>query len=220
LLGRLRGEGPATATGLAGVLGTNTGATSYHLRQLAEAGLVVEEERSGAGRQRWWRAAHDMSSWRRSYYLDDPDATAAAEWLEAFQVNRFVELAEQWRRGLPDEPAEWRDTGELSDYLLHMDPDQVRALMGDIEQLVERHVAAAKAAPRPGARHVALYLAALPKHPDDADLSPRPDDDVPRPEGDVPRPEGDVPRPEDDVPRPDGDAARPEGGPAPAEEDR
>ncbi|MBG0566192.1 helix-turn-helix transcriptional regulator [Actinoplanes sp. NEAU-A11] len=205
LLGRLRGEGPATATGLAGVLGTNTGATSYHLRQLAEAGLVVEEERSGAGRQRWWRAAHDMSSWRRSYYLDDPDATAAAEWLEAFQVNRFVELAEQWRRGLPDEPAEWRDTGELSDYLLHMDPDQVRALMGDIEQLVETHVAAAKAAPRPGARHVALYLAALPKHPDDAHLPPRPQDDAMRPD--------------DDVPRPEDDAARPEGGPAPAEED-
>lgn len=163
LLGRLRAEGPATATGLAGVLGTNTGATSYHLRQLAEAGLVVEEERSGGGRQRWWRAAHDLSSWRRSYYLDDPDATAAAEWLEAFQVNRFVELAEQWRRGLPDEPVEWRDTGGLSDYRLDMNAEQVRALMSEIDELVARHALAAKASPRPGARPLALYVAALPK---------------------------------------------------------
>jgi DNA-binding transcriptional ArsR family regulator len=163
LLGRLRAQGPATATGLAGLLGTNTGATSYHLRQLADAGLVVEEDRPGAGRQRWWRAAHEMSSWQRSYYLDDPDATAAADWLEAFQANRFMELAEQWRRGLPEEPVEWRDTGGLSDYLLEMDPDQVRALMDEIEQLVERHVRAAQADPRPGTRRVALYLAALPE---------------------------------------------------------
>lgn len=162
LLGRLRSEGPATATGLADVLGTNTGATSYHLRQLAEAGLVVEEERPGSGRQRWWRAAHEMSSWRRSYYLDDPDATAAAEWLEAFQVNRFVELAERWRRRLPEEPAEWRDTGGISDYLLEMDAEQVQAVLEEIETVVERHVRAAQADPRPGARQLALYLAALP----------------------------------------------------------
>jgi len=41
LLGRLRLDGPATATGLARALETNTGATSYHLRQLADVGLVV-----------------------------------------------------------------------------------------------------------------------------------------------------------------------------------
>ncbi|MEU4426853.1 winged helix-turn-helix domain-containing protein [Actinoplanes sp. NPDC024001] len=171
LLGRLRAEGPATATGLAGLLGTNTGATSYHLRQLAEAGLVIDVERPGAGRQRWWRAAHDMSSWHRSYYLDDPDATAAADWLEAFQANRFVELAEQWRHGLPDEPAEWRDTGGLSDYLLHMDPGQVRALLDDVEALIERHVAASQADPRPGARKIAFYLAALPTN-EEGDRAP------------------------------------------------
>ena len=160
LLGRLRGEGPATATRLAAALGTNTGATSYHLRQLAEAGLVVEEERAGSGRQRWWRAAHEMSSWRRSYYADDPDATAAAEWLETFQVNRFVETAESWRRGLPDEPLEWRDAGELSDYLVTLDPAQIGAMMAEIEAVVERYV---RAEPAPGARPVTLYLAALPK---------------------------------------------------------
>ena len=40
LLATLRAEGPATATSLAATLGTNSGATSYHLRQLAEAGLA------------------------------------------------------------------------------------------------------------------------------------------------------------------------------------
>ena len=63
LLGRLRTDGPATATALAEKLGTNTGATSYHLRQLAEVGLVAEDPDLGTGRQRWWRARHDVSSW-------------------------------------------------------------------------------------------------------------------------------------------------------------
>ena len=56
LLGALRVDGPATATTLAQALDTNTGATSYHLRQLAEVGLVAEDVDRGTGRQRWWRA--------------------------------------------------------------------------------------------------------------------------------------------------------------------
>ncbi|MEV6301719.1 winged helix-turn-helix domain-containing protein [Actinoplanes sp. NPDC051861] len=168
LLGRLRAEGPATATRLAEMLNTNTGATSYHLRQLADAGLVVEEERPGGGRQRWWRAAHEMSSWRRSYYVDDPDATAAASWLEIFQVNRFVELAEEWQHGLSREPAEWRDAGELSDYLLTMTAGQVHDLMEEIEEVVVRHERASQADPQPGARRVSLYLAALPRMPEES----------------------------------------------------
>ena len=164
LLGRLRGEGPKTATQLAEMLNTNTGATSYHLRQLAEAGLVVEEERAGGGRQRWWRAVHQMSSWQRSNYTDDPDAAAAAVWLETFQVNRFVELAEAWQHGVSAESEEWRDSGGVSDYLLHLNHAQVRELMEEIEATVERFAAAE---PGPGARPVDFYAAALPK-PDPA----------------------------------------------------
>ncbi|GIF13260.1 helix-turn-helix domain-containing protein [Actinoplanes teichomyceticus] len=163
LLGQLRLDGPATATGLAAALGTNTGATSYHLRQLAEAGLVTEEERPASGRQRWWRAAHDVSSWRRSYYEGDPDATAAAEWMEAQQVSRFAELARNWRRALPDEPPRWRDTGEISDYLLHLDADQTHALMRELDEVIERHRRAGRDTPAPDARPIALYLAALPR---------------------------------------------------------
>ncbi|WP_229072463.1 winged helix-turn-helix domain-containing protein [Actinoplanes sp. DH11] len=160
LLARLRGQGPSTATQLAALLNTNTGATSYHLRQLADAGLVAEEDRPGGGRQRWWRAVHDMSSWRRSDYLDDPDAAAAVVWLETFQVNRFVEIAETWQHGVGAEPPEWRDTGGISDYLLTLSPEQLRDMTDELEEIVERY---ARAEPGPGARGVNFYLAALPK---------------------------------------------------------
>ena len=49
LLAELRVRGPATATTLAAVLQTNSGATSYHLRKLAEVALVVDSGK-GSGR--------------------------------------------------------------------------------------------------------------------------------------------------------------------------
>ena len=93
---RCASKGPATATTLAGLLGTNTGATSYHLRQLAEVGLVVEEPDRGSGRQRWWRAAHDVTNWEPTDFDDDPDARAAVEWIQGDQVRLLVEQAERW----------------------------------------------------------------------------------------------------------------------------
>ncbi|MBT2511178.1 helix-turn-helix transcriptional regulator [Streptomyces sp. ISL-98] len=48
--------GPATSAVLARALGLNTGATSYHLRELARYGFVEETEGESARRERWWRA--------------------------------------------------------------------------------------------------------------------------------------------------------------------
>ena len=59
-------------TALAEKLGTNTGATSYHLRQLAEVGLVAEDPDRGTSRQRWWQAAHDMSHFDPTDFDDRP----------------------------------------------------------------------------------------------------------------------------------------------------
>ena len=55
LLEQLTHFGPATATQLAGRLGESSGATSYHLRQLARYGFVEEDPDRGPGRERWWR---------------------------------------------------------------------------------------------------------------------------------------------------------------------
>ena len=41
ILGRLRADGPQTATELSLELAVNTGQTSYHLRQLAHYGLSL-----------------------------------------------------------------------------------------------------------------------------------------------------------------------------------
>ena len=48
-------EGPSTASKLAERLGESSGATSYHLRELAKSGLGVDDEESGHARHRGWR---------------------------------------------------------------------------------------------------------------------------------------------------------------------
>ena len=163
LIGALRLDGPATATKLAEALDTNTGATSYHLRQLADAGLVEEDPGAGHGRERVWRAVHDESSWQRNAYADDPDAIAAADWLTGFQVQRFVERAEAWQRAVPQESAAWRDAAGISDYFLTLTAGRLDGLLKELEAVIERHRRIAEADPAPGGRQVLIYLAGVPR---------------------------------------------------------
>ena len=101
LLGALRLHGPATSTALAARLGTNSGATSYHLRQLAEAGLIEDDPERSNGRDRWWRAAHDATSWTSADFEDDPDARAADDWLLRHHAHITGALVAPVARGAP-----------------------------------------------------------------------------------------------------------------------
>jgi len=163
LLGRLRLDGPATATRLAEALGTNTGATSYHLRQLADIGLVVEEQGAGRGRERWWRAAHDVSSWRRDAFAGDADATAASDWLDSYALRNLVDRAEAWQRVQADEPAEWRSAAGFSDFMINLSAAQLDAMNEELYAVVERYRAASEAEPAPDARQILYYLYGMPR---------------------------------------------------------
>ena len=162
LLSQLRLNGAATATKLAEVLGTNTGATSYHLRQLAEVGLVAEDAGAGHGRERWWRAAHDVTSWERDNFAGDLDAQAASDWLTSNFAHQLAERIEDWNAAIADEPVEWRAAAAFSDYIIPLGPAQLtrdarRAQRG------HRRPLAAQREPAPDARQVLLYLYRLPR---------------------------------------------------------
>src|SRR5258708_3393681 len=58
LMMSLRDHGPATASQLGDRLGESSGATSYHLRQLASYGFVEDDPGRGTARERWWKAVH------------------------------------------------------------------------------------------------------------------------------------------------------------------
>ncbi|WP_433132222.1 helix-turn-helix domain-containing protein [Micromonospora sp. CA-240977] len=139
LLGSLRIDGPATATTLAERLSTNTGATSYHLRQLAEIGLVAEDPDRGTSRQRWWQAAHDVSDFEPTDFDDDPDARAAVQWIQANQVRVLADLAERWLAVEHHQPRSWRDAAGMSDLVLPLDPPRLRALSEELWAVLMRY---------------------------------------------------------------------------------
>ncbi|MEW2385847.1 helix-turn-helix domain-containing protein [Micromonospora sp. NPDC047707] len=161
LLGALRVQGPATATTLAELLGTNTGATSYHLRQLAEVGLVVEDPDRGTGRQRWWRAAHDVTNWEPTDFDDDPDARAAVDWIQANQVRLLAEHADRWFAVQDQWSPAWRDAFGMGDIFLTIPAARLHALEAELWQVLERYREEADPA-APGAEQIQVFLAAYP----------------------------------------------------------
>lgn len=144
ILGRLRTDGPATATQLAARLGTNSGTTSYHLRKLAEIGMVAEASDAGDGRDRWWHAVHEFTSWTDAEFRDDPNDRAAADWLIGYQLRSATERTQAWLDTQHEWPAEW--PSDLSDYRLYLTADQAKALTRDLHEVALRYRAAGEAA--------------------------------------------------------------------------
>lgn len=161
LLAQLRVHGRATATELAAALGTHTGATSYHLRRLAEAGLI-EDTGTGTGRRRVWAAAPPADRAEEPDVLDDDDL-AAAQWLQHDYVEHFAERATAWVDASSDWPDSWRDDCGLTDHAVLVTTEQLTALAAELAEVMERYRRAG--AGSPGARRVAAYTALLPIDP-------------------------------------------------------
>jgi DNA-binding transcriptional ArsR family regulator len=162
----LRREGPATATTLAERLGESSGATSYHLRSLARAGFVTEIPDRGTGRERWWQAAQEMTSWQPEHFLDDPEDRAAAQWFSGYLGRQAMEWIDDWIRQREHAEPAWIAAADQSDLLVHMTPDQVRAMLREVHEAIFRHRDDAAAANEGGSdgdvRPVRLLVYSLP----------------------------------------------------------
>ena len=135
MLGLLRIDGPATATTLAARLGLNTGATSYHLRQLAQHGFVVEDTARGNARDRWWMAAHRSTTTEVA-----PADHAGRDTLDAYLQSVVVVMSELLQRSVEELPllAEpWRDATTYSDWVVSLTPARAKALVGHLVELLE-----------------------------------------------------------------------------------
>jgi len=136
MLGILRTEGSTTATALAQRLGLNTGATSYHLRQLAQHGFITDDETRGNGRERWWRAAHAST---RTDWEDDPNP-ADKETLDAYLQSVVVVYTQMLQQAVEERamlPDEWRNASTMSDWRYRLSPEQARRLIEVVSVAIE-----------------------------------------------------------------------------------
>jgi DNA-binding transcriptional ArsR family regulator len=162
MLATLREHGPATATELARRFETDTGATSYHLRKLAQYGFVEEvPSRGGHPRARRWRAAHATTSWNNSEMAATSAGRTAAGRMRRQQAGVLVSDVESFEQDQTTLPAEWVDAAGIGDLLVNLTP-------ASVEELWERfyaHVDELKArdAGNPDAPKVSIVVSAFPR---------------------------------------------------------
>lgn len=153
LLAALRQDGPATASRLAERLGESSGATSYHLRQLAAHGFVEDAPEHGKGRERWWKASHDGTSFDEGLvHADDAATRGAADVflsevakIHAQEMNTWLATAHEWS-------ADWRAASDISDFTLTLTAAQSRELIQKMHDLINSYRGPAPSDADAGAR--------------------------------------------------------------------
>lgn len=139
LLGALRLDGPATATALGARLGENSANTSWHLRQLADAGLVAEDTSRGNRRERWWQAAQDRTEFDPAELSEHSELEGSlSTYLHALNSIHH-DLMSTYLARMHEWPREWRAAAELSDYRLSLSPSELSELNRRVEALVEEY---------------------------------------------------------------------------------
>lgn len=162
IIGELRRRERATATELAHALGTNTGATSYHLRRLEAGGLVVDTGR-GTGRRRVWAPAStdEPAPWSAvDTGAAGPDAEAVLGWLSRDHVRHFGRQYERWLDVSCDWPSQWQRAGGSDDAGVLVTAAQLAEMRTEIAAVFARYRRVGQGNPR--ARRVAAYAFCYP----------------------------------------------------------
>ncbi|MEV6647570.1 helix-turn-helix domain-containing protein [Amycolatopsis sp. NPDC051371] len=165
----LQADGPATATGLGKRVGESSGTTSWHLRQLAEAGLVEEDTERGNKRERWWRSAQKTTRMRAADFIDDPDLAGPLDTYLRSVIEHRYQAESRFVSELPRWVGEWYDKAVFNDARLSLTPEEAAAMSAEVEEVVERYRRDA----RPGDHNVIAHWSAFPRQarPEESDDS-------------------------------------------------
>ncbi|MPY56945.1 ArsR/SmtB family transcription factor [Streptomyces spongiae] len=167
LLRALRQNGPATASKLAERLGESSGATSYHLRQLAEHGFIEDAPEHGKGRERWWRAAHMGVQFDDSLHKHpDPAVRGAADLFIHETANFHTQEVATYLGTTGDWSDEWNRSTDLSDMTLRLTPELALDLITKMHALVDSYQGEVPADGTPNAETVRVHTHLFPIHTD------------------------------------------------------
>jgi DNA-binding transcriptional ArsR family regulator len=153
----------ATSTTIAEALGQNTGTTSYHLRILADAGVIEEIPERAHGRERWWRAI-PVDHREPDYDTLSPAERAALDEWRAGQIPGELALVNRFIRDVRQH-GKWARSSRAGGYYTAADLD---ALFEEYTALLAKYGHTAHDAP-PGARPMQLRMFYIPDESDERD---------------------------------------------------
>lgn len=162
ILSRLQVDGPSTATALAPQVGATPSVTSWHLRHLAEHGLVKDAAVDSDGRQRWWEAVG--RGFRFTPTKDDAGRDAATL-LSRVMFEQAEDLPGRWARDVePLLEDDWRQSAGLSNTTFVVTVQELADVEAAIEQLLAPFVLRkADREPVPDGRNVRMLRYLLPE---------------------------------------------------------
>jgi DNA-binding transcriptional ArsR family regulator len=157
----------ATASQLAEQVDEAVSLVSYHLRKLAEHGLIEETAvQSADGRERWWQPSSEGVSIRDKDFRNAPEMAAAH--LAATRLFH-EQRTDMYRRYLDERPTwgpEWNAAAPDSESLFRLTPTELNELREELIALVgkydEKSRSAETAGDTEGRENVALHVYGFP----------------------------------------------------------
>ncbi|WP_157441871.1 winged helix-turn-helix domain-containing protein [Actinoplanes awajinensis] len=144
ILGSLRVDGPATSASLARRLSTDSGQTSHHLRMLHRHGFIDEAPELGKGdrgRERWWKAAQESTSWPNRGDALGPgghevvtalNRAASAVWEDVSATFRAQAARQEWSDA-------WQEAAGFGDFAIRTTPERLTTLRAAMLRLIDEH---------------------------------------------------------------------------------
>ncbi|GEK02903.1 transcriptional regulator [Streptomyces sp. 1-11] len=157
----------ATASHLADQVDEAVSLVSYHLRKLAEHGLIEQAApQSADGRERWWQPSSEGVSIRDRDFRDAPEKAAAHLAATRLFHDQRTDLYRRYLDERPTWSAEWNAAAADSESLLRLTAPELRALQDELLALIRRYDqqgrSAEAAGDTEGREHVALHVYGFP----------------------------------------------------------
>lgn len=157
----------ATASQLAEQVDEAVSLVSYHLRKLAEHGLIEEAEpRSADGRERWWQPASDGVSIRDEDFRDAPEKAAAHTAASRLFAEQRTDMYRCWLDERAHWGPAWNRAASSSESHLRLTAGELAELDRELLALVRRYEehgrAADAAGDTEGRENVAVHTYAFP----------------------------------------------------------
>ena len=139
ILGILRVDGPATVGTIAERTGEAAGSVSYHMQTLAKHGFVEPApELARDRRERWWRAAHQVTSWQPAEFVGDPERRAASDAMRRTVLESYHHELLQALDAEAELEQEWVAASDSSDGAAYLTLDEFRELGAELAAVHDR----------------------------------------------------------------------------------
>ncbi|MET9434525.1 helix-turn-helix domain-containing protein [Streptomyces sp. NPDC006551] len=157
----------ATASHLAEQVDEAVSLVSYHLRKLADHGLIEEAApQSADGRERWWKPSSQGLSVYDEDFRDAPEKVAVSA---ALGRTVFEQRSELYRAFLDRKAAwseEWRSASIGSEWMPRLTAAELAELRRELDAVLKKYDDKGRAADRAGdtegREHVAVHLYGFP----------------------------------------------------------